>query len=80
MPNTNEKKKFLYGECDFTRRLEIGSSVAESYLSLGRIKSIMICDYSRRLAKSEPSTEGSAGGTRVDNFHIPTKFHVHFFN
>lgn len=80
MPNTNKKKKFLYGECDFTRRFKIGGSVAESYLGSGRINSIMICDNSREIAKTEPSTEDSVGGVRVDNFYIATKFYVHFFN
>lgn len=80
MPNTNKKKKFLYSECDFTRRFEIGGSVAESYLGSGRIKSVMIWVNSRRIAKSEPSAEDSVGVVKVDNFHIPTKFHVHFFN
>lgn len=80
MPNTNKKKNFLYGECNFTRRFEIGGSVAESYLGSGRIKSVMIWDNSRRIAKCEPSAEDSFGADKEDNFHIPTKFHVHFFN
>lgn len=42
----------------------MGGSVAESYLGSGRINSVMICDNSRRIAESEPSTEDSAGASR----------------